>query len=61
MRFATEGHKCLPFETGFKTLGLEIDTKDFQDGCVLVGHTPSRKQELHDQLQEVLGWRYAQK
>ena len=44
----------LAFETEFKSLGLEISTKDFQDGRVLVGHTASRKQELHDQLQVFL-------
>ena len=47
MQFATEGHKCLPFATEFKTLGLEINTGEFQKGLVRVGHTLSRKEELH--------------
>jgi hypothetical protein len=42
MQYATEGHKCLPFSTRFKTLGLEVDTASFSEGLVLVGHTESK-------------------
>ena len=46
--------KCLPFAAEFKTLGLEINTQEFQKGLVRVGHTLSRKEELHAQLQGFL-------
>ena len=54
MQYATEGHKCLPFSDQFKTLGLEIDSKEFADGHVLVGHTQNRREELHNQLDTFL-------
>jgi ribonuclease HI len=50
MQFATEGRKCLPFSTQFKTLGLEVCTDGFAEGHVLIGHTESRREELHSQL-----------
>ena len=54
MQYATEGHKCLPFSDQFKTLGLEIDSKEFADGHVLVGHTQNRREELHNQFDTFL-------
>ena len=54
MQYAMEGHKCLPFASEFKTLGLEISTQEFQKGLVQVGHTQSRKEEVHSQLQDFL-------
>jgi hypothetical protein len=50
MQFATEGRKCLPFSTQFKTLGLEVCTDGFAEGHVLIGHPESRREELHSQL-----------
>ena len=54
MRYATEGHKCLPFSSKFKTLGLELDTSNFSEGQVAVGHTQSRRDELHEYMGTVL-------
>eukprot|EP00435_Cladocopium_sp_Y103_P041733 s2725_g11.t1 len=54
LQYAKEGHKCLPFNSTFKTLGLEVNTADFQAGKVLVGHTASRKEELKGQTKSVL-------
>ena len=54
LAYAQEGHKCKPFDTRFKTLGLEVDTEFFQQGHVLVGHTESRREELHGQLAAAL-------
>lgn len=42
------------FASRFKALGLEIDVEDFRAGHVLVGHTDSRKEELHSQLSSFL-------
>ena len=50
MTYASEGHKCLPFNEEFKTLGLEVNTKHFVDGYVTIGHTQSRREELGEQL-----------
>ena len=50
LAYATEGHKCKPFDSKFKTLGLEVNTESFQQGHILVGHTESRREELHGQL-----------
>jgi len=46
-QYTTEGRKCLPFDTKFKILGFEVDTMQFQEGHVLLGHTESRREELH--------------
>ena len=54
MQYSTEGHKCLPFSSQFKTLGLEVDTREFAEGHVLVGHTQNRREELHNQLEAFL-------
>ena len=54
MQYATDGRKCLPFASEFKTSGLEVNTQDFQDGCVRVGHAQSRKEELHAQSKNFL-------
>ena len=54
LEYARDGPKYVPFSTKFKTLGLEIDTECFQEGSILVGHTESRRKELHDQLQTFL-------
>ena len=54
MQYATEGHKCMPFATEFKTLGLEVDIGQFAAGIVKVGHTQSRRTELHEYMSEVL-------
>eukprot|EP00435_Cladocopium_sp_Y103_P030607 s1997_g7.t1 len=54
LKYAQEGHKCLPFSDQFKTLGLEIDTTDFQNGGVYIGHTSSRKEELKEQINSIL-------
>jgi len=50
MDFAREGHKCVPFSDKFKTLGLEINTQQFEHGAVQVGHTEGRREELQGQL-----------
>ena len=44
----------MPFDSKFKTLGLEIDTGSFPEGHILIGHTDSRKEELHSQLKGFL-------
>ena len=54
MRYATEGKKFLPFDSLFRTLGLEVDVSQFSDGRAFVGHTESRKEELGAQLKQVL-------
>ena len=54
LEFAREGHKCVPFASKFKALGLEIDVGDFQAGHILIGHTDSRREELHNQLDTFL-------
>ena len=54
LEFAREGHKCVPFASRFKALGLEINVEDFPRGHVFVGHTDSRKEELHGQLDAFL-------
>lgn len=54
LQYAKEGHKCVPFDSKFKTLGLEIDTGSFPEGHILIGHTDSRKEELHGQLKGFL-------
>ena len=54
MRYATEGHKCMPFSSEFKTLGLVLDTNKFTEGCVTVGHTQSRRSELQEYMSSVL-------
>eukprot|EP00435_Cladocopium_sp_Y103_P061907 s913_g23.t1 len=54
LKYATEGHKCIPFDSKFKTLGLEVDTSNFVEGYALVGHTQSRKDEIGSQLDDVL-------
>eukprot|EP00435_Cladocopium_sp_Y103_P062898 s272_g24.t1 len=54
MQYAKEGHKCVPFCDKFKTLGLEVDTKPFQEGKVLVGHTESRRSELGEHISTIL-------
>ena len=54
MEYATDGHKCLPFSDRFKTLGLEVDTGQFVNGLVTIGHTQSRRDELGEQLGAVL-------
>eukprot|EP00435_Cladocopium_sp_Y103_P051887 s469_g16.t1 len=54
LHYAKEGHKCVPFSEKFKTLGLEVDTSNFRNGSVLVGHTDSRKEELADHINSIL-------
>ena len=54
MQFATEGHKCLPFDTTFKTLGIQVNTENFVNGEVLIGHTDSRKEELQGHIKDLL-------
>ena len=44
----------MPFDSKFKTLGLEIDTGSFPEGHILIGHADSRKEELHSQLKGFL-------
>ena len=54
LAYAAEGQKCKPFDAKFKTLGLEVNTESFQQGYILVGHTDSRREELHSQLDVAL-------
>ena len=49
MRYATEGKKFLPFDSLFRTLGLEVDVSEFREGRAFVGHTESRKEEIGSQ------------
>lgn len=44
--FATEGDKAPPFSHQFKTLGLEFDLADLQNGSFFLQHTENRRAEL---------------
>ena len=44
--FATEGDKAPPFQTKFKTLGLEFDLETLCSGSFFLQHTESRRSEL---------------
>ena len=43
-----------PFSPVFKALGLLVDTRDFSDGTVLIGHTEERTAELCQMIQDLL-------
>ena len=44
--FATEGDKAPPFQTKFKTLGLEFDLENLGRGSFFLQHTEGRRSEL---------------
>ena len=44
--FATEGDKAPPFQSKFKTLGLEFDLENLNTGSFFLQHTESRRSEL---------------
>eukprot|EP00435_Cladocopium_sp_Y103_P002245 s2809_g1.t1 len=51
---AREGSKASGFAKTFQTLGVEIDLEKFHEGCVLIGHTADRREEIGRVLGEIL-------
>ena len=54
INFAEEGDKAPPFQQIFKTLGLEFDLNNFQQGHFFLQHTESRRYELMTTLESIL-------
>eukprot|EP00438_Fugacium_kawagutii_P013576 Skav234780 [mRNA] locus=scaffold2396:605776:607581:- [translate_table: standard] len=52
--YAKDGPKAPPFESTFKTLGLEVSLDEVQQSKFCVGHTASRKKEFLDTLQHLM-------
>ena len=52
--FAAEGDKAPPFQTRFRSLGLEFDLENLQHGSFSLHHTAKRKQELLDTIASLL-------
>ena len=52
--FAMDGDKAPPFQQTFKTLGLEFDLQNFQQGRFFIQHTESRRSELMATLASIL-------
>ena len=52
--FAAEGDKAPPFQTRFRSLGLEFDLENLQHGSFSLHHTAKRKQELLDTIVSLL-------
>ena len=54
VEFARDGNKACAFSKVFKSLGVEIDLKNFESGHVRLGHTQDRRDELSSVLQDIL-------
>ena len=54
MAFAEAGPKAPPFDVNFKTLGLQIDLKQWPGGEFTLQHTDSRKLELVEVMRGIL-------
>ena len=54
LRYATDVKKFLPFDRKFKMLGLHVDLSNSQQREFKVGHTPERKEELRDRIDNFL-------
>eukprot|EP00435_Cladocopium_sp_Y103_P036636 s3745_g9.t1 len=54
IEIAREGSKASGFAKTFKTLGVAIDLEKFNEGCVTVGHTADRREEIGRVLGEIL-------
>ena len=54
MQFAADGPKAPPFDSIFKTLGLQVDVLQWSEDVVLLEHIESRKAESAATLKEIL-------
>ena len=54
MSFAAEGPKAPPFDSVFKTLGLQVDVSCWSEDIVLMEHTEARKKELASTIENML-------
>ena len=52
VEFARDGDKACAFSKCFKSLGVEIDLKDFESRLVRLGHTQDRREELRVVLKD---------
>ena len=54
VEYARDGNKACAFSKCFKSLGVEIDLKDFGSDLVRLGHTNERREELSTVLRDIL-------
>ncbi|CAL1136347.1 unnamed protein product [Cladocopium goreaui] len=54
IQYAQSGKKCQQFSEEMRALGLVFDLSQFGKGKVFIKHTPERKQELTERLEEIL-------
>ena len=54
MCFAEKGPKAPPFDSTFKTLGLQLDISSWKDGIFMLEHTAARRKELEETMSELL-------
>ena len=54
LKYATEGKKFLPFDSAFKMLGLKVDLSKSQEKEIAIGHTPDRREELRQRIDDIL-------
>ena len=54
IQYAQSGKKCQQFSEEMRALGLIFDLSQFGKGKVLIKHTPKRKRELIERLEEIL-------
>ena len=52
--FAREGRKAEPFSASFRMLGLVVNLERSEARQMLIGHTPERREELMQYIQEIL-------
>ena len=54
VKYAADGDKATPFDSVFKTLGLQLDLSCWNKGFFRIGHTESRRTELLSDLKKLL-------
>ena len=54
IQYAQSGKKCQAFSEEMRALGLVFDLSQFGQGRVFIKHTPERKRELIERLEEIL-------